>query len=47
MDFGLTDEQKMFKRTFANFSDEVIQPGAAERDEKEEFDMDCWKRWAN
>ncbi|HPF21389.1 MAG TPA: acyl-CoA dehydrogenase family protein [Syntrophomonas sp.] len=44
MDFGLTDEQKMFKRTFANFSDEVIQPGAAERDEKEEFDMDCWKK---
>jgi alkylation response protein AidB-like acyl-CoA dehydrogenase len=44
MDFGLTDEQKMFKRTFADFSDEVVQPGAAERDEKEEFDMECWKK---
>ena len=44
MDFGLTDEQKMFKRTFADFSDEQVEPGAAERDEKEEFDMECWKK---
>lgn len=26
MDFGLSDNQKMFKRTFADLSDEVIQP---------------------
>jgi len=44
MDFGLTDEQKMFKRTFADFSDEQVEPGAAERDENEEFDMECWKK---
>ncbi len=46
MDFGLTEEQKLFKRTFADFSDEVVAPGAAERDEKEEFDMECWKKMA-
>jgi len=46
MDFQLTDEQRMFKRTFADFSDEVVAPGAAERDEKEEFDLDCWKKMA-
>lgn len=44
MDFGLSDELKMFKRTFADFSDEVVAPGAAERDEKEEFDFECWKK---
>lgn len=47
MDFGLTDEQKMFKRTFSDFSDEQVAPGAAERDEKEEFDMECWKKMAD
>jgi butyryl-CoA dehydrogenase len=47
MDFGLNDEQRMFKRTFADFSDEVIQPGAAERDEKEEFDLEVWKKMAD
>lgn len=46
MDFGLTDDQKMFKRTFADFSDEVIAPGAAERDENEEFDIATWKKMA-
>lgn len=44
MDFGLDDEQKLFKRTFANFSDEVVAPGAAERDENELFDLDCWRK---
>jgi len=44
MEFGFTDEQKMFKRTFADFSDEQVEPGAAERDENEEFDMECWKK---
>ncbi|HWP98499.1 MAG TPA: acyl-CoA dehydrogenase family protein [Syntrophomonadaceae bacterium] len=47
MEFGLNDEQRMFKRTFADFSDEVVAPGAAERDEKEEFDSDCWKKMAD
>ena len=47
MDFGLSDEQKLFKRTFAEFSDEVVAPGAADRDEKEEFDLDCWRKMAN
>lgn len=44
MDFGLTDEQRMFKRTFADFSDEQVAPGAAERDETEQFDMECWNK---
>lgn len=47
MDFALTDEQKMFKRTFANFSDEQVAPGAAQRDETEQFDVDCWNKMAN
>lgn len=47
MDFGLTDDQKMFKRTFSDFSDEVILPGAAERDEQEKFDEECWKKMAD
>jgi butyryl-CoA dehydrogenase len=47
MDFGLSDEQKLFKRTFADFSDEVVAPGAADRDEKEEFDLDCWRKMAD
>ncbi len=47
MDFGLSDEMKMFKRTFANFSDEVVAPGAQERDENEEFDLKCWNKMAD
>lgn len=47
MDFGFSDDQKMFKRTFADFSDEVVAPGAAERDEKEEFDLECWNKMAD
>ncbi|NLG33580.1 MAG: acyl-CoA dehydrogenase, partial [Syntrophomonadaceae bacterium] len=46
MDFGLTEDQKLFKRTFADFSDEVVAPGAAERDENEEFDLECWRQMA-
>lgn len=46
MDFALTDAQKMFKRTFANFSDEHVAPGAAQRDESEEFDEECWRKMA-
>ena len=44
MDFGLTDEQRMFRKTFADFSDEVVAPGAAERDENEEFDESIWNQ---
>lgn len=46
MDFGLSDELRMFKRTFADFADEVVAPGAAERDEKEEFDLEVWQKCA-
>ncbi len=46
MDFGLNDDQKLFRRTFADFSDEVVAPDAAERDEKEEFDLECWHKMA-
>ena len=44
MDFGLTDEQRMFRKTFADFSDEVVAPGAAESDENEEFDESIWNQ---
>lgn len=47
MNFGLSEEQKLFRRTFADFSDEVVAPGAAERDEQEEFDLECWNKMAD
>ncbi|MFH1010775.1 MAG: acyl-CoA dehydrogenase [bacterium] len=37
MDHLLTEDQKMIRRTIREFAAERIQPGAAERDEKEEF----------
>jgi butyryl-CoA dehydrogenase len=37
MDHLLTEDQKIIRRTIREFAAEKIQPGAAQRDEKEEF----------
>ena len=37
MDFGLTEEQRFIKKTAGDFAENELKPGAAERDETEEF----------
>jgi len=44
MDHLLTEDQKMVRRTIREFAAEKIQPGAAERDEKEEFPAEILKQ---
>jgi butyryl-CoA dehydrogenase len=43
---ALTDEQKLIRRTVRKFADEVLEPRAAEIDEKEEFPVDSVKKMA-
>lgn len=42
----LTEEQKLIRRTVRKFAEEVLEPRAAEIDEKEEFPVDSVKRMA-
>ncbi len=44
MEFSLTPEQIAFKKEVAKFAEEVIAPGAAERDLKAEFGFEEWKK---
>lgn len=44
MDHLLTEDQKMVRNTIRQFATEQILPGAAERDEKEEFPTEIIKR---
>ncbi|MHB1419956.1 MAG: acyl-CoA dehydrogenase [Bacillota bacterium] len=44
MIFALTDEQEMLKKTVREFAEEQVAPGAAERDEKEEFDRSLFEK---
>jgi len=46
MDFDLTVEQEEFRRVIRAFADDVVAPGAAERDEKEEFPLEIVRRMA-
>jgi butyryl-CoA dehydrogenase len=46
MDFDLTDEQRQFRQVIRDFADEVVAPGAAERDEHEEFPLEIVSRMA-
>ncbi len=46
MDFSLTEEQKLFKEEVAKFAEEVIWPGAMERDQEARFDRDVWDKVA-
>ena len=40
MNFDLTPEQEEFRAVMHSFADEVLGPGAAERDERQEFPLD-------
>lgn len=42
MDFDLTDEQQMIKKTMHEFSDEVVAPGAKQRDKDKTFPEDIF-----
>ncbi|PPA71438.1 acyl-CoA dehydrogenase family protein [Jeotgalibacillus proteolyticus] len=44
MNFDLTQEQQMIKRTIREFADEVIAPGALERDRTKSFPKDEFKQ---
>ena len=44
MDFDLTDEQKMLKKTVRDFAEKEIKPTRAEFDEKEEYPIEILRR---
>ncbi|QTD41671.1 acyl-CoA dehydrogenase family protein [Sporosarcina sp. Te-1] len=44
MNFDLTDEQLMIRRTMKEFADEVVAPGAIERDRTKEFPAAIFKQ---
>lgn len=46
MNFDLTSEQEMIKRTLRQFADEEVAPGAIERDRTKQFPADIFKKLA-
>ncbi|HEY7401380.1 MAG TPA: acyl-CoA dehydrogenase family protein [Actinomycetota bacterium] len=46
MNFDLTPEQEDFRKVVREFAEEIVAPGAAERDAKEEFPLDVVRRMA-
>lgn len=44
MNFDYTDDHIMIRNMVRDFAEEVCGPGAEERDEKEEFAYDIWKK---
>lgn len=44
MDFSYSEEQKMLRDNIVRFSREVLSPGAAERDRKQEFSRELWRK---
>jgi short-chain 2-methylacyl-CoA dehydrogenase len=46
MDFDLTDEQEQFRDVVREFARDVVAPGAAERDERQEFPLEVVKKMA-
>ena len=44
MNFDLTDEQQMIRKMIREFSDEVVAPGAIERDRTKEFPLSIFKQ---
>lgn len=44
MNFDLTDEQQMIKKMMREFSDEVVAPGAIERDRTKKFPTEIFKQ---
>lgn len=46
MNLSFTDEQRQFYRTVFGLGQEVVAPGAAERDRDDRFDRDVWHKLA-
>lgn len=46
MKFTLSEEHEMLRKMVRDFADNEVAPGAAERDEKEEFDYPIWEKMA-
>lgn len=44
LNFDLTDEQQMIRRTIKEFAEEVVAPGAVDRDRSKEFPLDIFKQ---
>jgi len=44
MNFELNDDHLMMREMVRNFAEQECAPGARERDEREEFPMDLWKK---
>ena len=44
MNFDLTDEQQMIRKTIREFADEVVAPGAIERDRTKEFPKEIFRQ---
>ncbi len=44
MDFSFTQEQRLFRDSVKEFAEKEIAPGVAEREEKEEFSYEIWKK---
>lgn len=44
MDFNLTSEQQMIQRTIREFANEVVAPGAIDRDRTNEFPVEIFKQ---
>ncbi|KAF0120239.1 MAG: AcdA, partial [bacterium] len=47
MDFELTEEQKILRKTVRDFAEKEIRPIAAELDEKQEFSYEIVEKMAN
>lgn len=47
MNFDLTQEQQMIRKTIHEFADEVVAPGAIERDKTKEFPKEIFKQLAD
>lgn len=46
MNFDLTEEQEMIRKTIREFADEEIAPGASERDKTKKFPLEVFKKLA-
>jgi alkylation response protein AidB-like acyl-CoA dehydrogenase len=46
MNYDLTAEQEMIKKTIRQFADEVVAPGAIERDRTKQFPLEIFKKLA-
>lgn len=46
MDFKLTEEQELIRKTVRDFAENEVAPKAADMDEKEEYDWELWDKMA-